>query len=407
MAEGIRRRHSAGCPAAGKPRGHCRCKAGWEAFVFIAAEGRKVRRTFTTLAAAKAWRADALVAARRGTLRAPSARTVAEAAAQLIDGMESGFVRSRSGDSYRPSSIRSYREAIDARIVPALGAMKLADVRRRHIQRLVDELLRDGAAPSTIRNALMPLRVIFRRALEAEEIGVTPFSGVGLPAVRGGRDRIVSPNEAAALLAALPAGRDRALWGAAIYSGLRRGELMALRWSNVDFARGVVRVERSYDPRSRSFGPPKSRAGVRRVPIAAALRDLLLQLRLDAGDEEGLVFSGSTGEPFDISTVMERARRAWNTANTELAPGAAPLEPITLHEARHTYASLMIAAGVNAKALATYMGHATITITLDRYGHLMPGNEDEAAALLDAYLERAETRARLAVLSGAPIRESS
>jgi integrase len=74
------------------------------------------------------------------------------------------------------------------------------------------------------------------------------------------------------------------------------------------------------------------------------------------------------------------------------------LDPITLHEARHTFASLMIAAGVNAKALCSYMGHASVRITYDRYGHLMPGNEDEAAALLDAYLERANTRARLAAL---------
>ena len=63
-----------------------------------------------------------------------------------------------------------------------------------------------------------------------------------------------------------------------------------------------------------------------------------------------------------------------------------PIEPITLHEARHTFASLMIAAGVNAKALSTYRGHSSITITYDRYGHLMPGNEEEAAGLLDAYL---------------------
>ena len=73
-----------------------------------------------------------------------------------------------------------------------------------------------------------------------------------------------------------------------------------------------------------------------------------------------------------------------------------PLDPITLHECRHTFASLMIAADVNAKALSAYMGHASVTITLDRYGHLMPGNEDEAAGLLDAYLARADTRARLA-----------
>ena len=65
---------------------------------------------------------------------------------------------------------------------------------------------------------------------------------------------------------------------------------------------------------------------------------------------------------------------------------------MTLHEARHTFASLMIAAGVNAKALSTFMGHASVTITYDRYGHLIPGNESEAAALLDAYLER-NTRA--------------
>jgi len=69
------------------------------------------------------------------------------------------------------------------------------------------------------------------------------------------------------------------------------------------------------------------------------------------------------------------------------------IAPISLHEGRHTFASLMIAAGVNAKALSTYMGHASITITLDRYGHLMPGNEEEAAGLLDRYVEREVRRA--------------
>jgi integrase len=75
------------------------------------------------------------------------------------------------------------------------------------------------------------------------------------------------------------------------------------------------------------------------------------------------------------------------------------LEPIGLHECRHTFASLMIAACVNAKALSTYMGHASVTITFDRYGHLMPGNEAEAAGLLDAYLERADNQARLAAVA--------
>lgn len=78
----------------------------------------------------------------------------------------------------------------------------------------------------------------------------------------------------------------------------------------------------------------------------------------------------------------------------------AGLAPITLHEARHTFASLMIAAGVNAKALATYMGHASVAITLDRYRHLMPGNENEAAALLDAYVAQAKAALPTAFLAG-------
>jgi hypothetical protein len=83
--------------------------------------------------------------------------------------------------------------------------------------------------------------------------------------------------------------------------------------------------------------------------------------------------------PFGPSSVRRISLAPW---------GRAGLRPITLHEARHTFASIGIAAGVNAKALSTYMGHASVTITYDRYGHLMPGNEAEAAGLLDAYLLR-------------------
>jgi len=204
--------------------------------------------------------------------------------------------------------------------------------------------------------------------------------------VRGRRDRIASPEEAARLLDALQE-RDRALWATALYGGLRRGELQALRWGDVDLANGVIRVERAWDVREGEV-EPKSRAGRRTVPIAAALRDYLVEHKQRA-DGRGLVFARRDGKAFDATTVVERAKKAWRRAR---------LTPITMHEARHTFASLMIAAGVNAKALATYMGHASVTITYDRYGHLMPGNESEAAALLDAYLERANTQARLAQL---------
>jgi integrase len=142
----------------------------------------------------------------------------------------------------------------------------------------------------------------------------------------------------------------------------------------------VIEVRQAWDPKEHEMVAPKSAAGSRRVPVAAVLRAFLAPLSLAApAHRERLVFSG--GEvPFCASSVSERARRAWRKAG---------LEPICLHDCRHTFASLMIAAGVNAKALSTFMGHANISITLDRYGHLMPGAEDEAASLMDAYLQAA------------------
>ena len=291
--------------------------------------------------------------------------------------MSRGLIRNRSGDVYKPSAIRSYADALRLHVLPELGARKLTDVQRRDVQRLADDLLAAGREPSTIRNALMPLRVIYRQAVADRDVGINPCTGVRLPAVRSRRERIVSAREAASLLDALHETEDRALWALALYAGLRRGELMALRWEDVDLEAGVLRVERAWDPKSRVYVEPKSRAGRRTVPIASALKDALLAHKPRAHGE--LVVAGPYG-PFDAGVATARATQAWR---------AAGLAPITLHEARHTFASLMIAAGVNAKALTAYMGHASVTITYDRYGHLMPGNEREAAALLDAYLEAA------------------
>jgi hypothetical protein len=94
----------------------------------------------------------------------------------------------------------------------------------------------------------------------------------------------------------------------------------------------------------------------------------------------GLVFGRTETRPFDDRALAIRATKTWT---------AAKLTPITLHELRHSCASIFIAAGVNAKALSSYLGHASVTITYDRYGHLMPGSEDEAVKLVDDYIEGA------------------
>jgi integrase len=372
--EGIEVRHSRSCES--RRDRECNCRPAYQASVWSKREGKRIRKTFPTLAAARSWRADAQVSVRKGTLRAPTRQTLCEAAGAWLTGARNGTIRNRSGDRFKPSTLRGYESALRLHLLPTLGGLRLSDLERNDLQDLVDRMLGQGADPSTIRNALMPLRAICGRAVSRADIAVNPTGGLRLPAVRGCRDRIATPTEAAALLDALPL-LDRPLWATALYAGLRLGELQALRWEDLDLAAGVIRVERSWDPR---VGPiePKSRSGRRAVPIAAVLRDYLVEHRMRAKNPEGLVFARADCRPPDPSTVNARARRAWDSAG---------VDRITLHEARHTFASLMIAAGVNVKALSTYMGHSSITITLDRYGHLMPGNETEAAGLLDAYLE--------------------
>jgi len=387
---GIEVRHGRGCPAAVATKARCRCEPSYRAWVFSPRDGKKVRKTFPTLAAAKAWRADSVGDIRRGKLRAAAPATLRQAAKAWLEGAKDGSVRTRSGDPFKPSTIRGYEEALENRILPEIGSRKLADVQRRDLQDFADHLLAEGLDPSTIRNALMPVRAIYRRALTRGDVAVNPTTGLELPAVRGRRDRIASPDEAAKLLEAL-AVDDADVWATALYAGLRRGELMALRWQDVDLAAGVIRVERSWDAKSRVIVAPKSRAGKRKVPIPAVLRGHLVERKLRTGGKPDELVFGVRSIPFDPSALAARAQTKW---------GKPKLEPITLHEARHTFASLMIAAGVNAKALSSYMGHARVVITYDRYGHLMPGNEDEAAALLDAYLERANTAAQAGRVSG-------
>lgn len=380
---GVVKRHSRGCRS--RDAGSCNCSPSYEAWLSIRREGRltKVRRTFSgegAFEAAKAWRADAAVAARTGSLsRArPDRRRLAEALNEWLDDLDADRVRPRGRPAYKPATKRGYRQHVELYLRPSrLGDLRIVEVQRADVQAFCDELLSGGMAPGTVANILCPLQAFFRRLEQRGVMTVNPATRLDLPAPGKRRPKqIVCSAEALKLVEALDA-QDRPLWATAFYAGLRRGELQALRWRDVDLGRGVIRVERSWDQYE---GPveTKSDASRRSVPLLAVLRDHLDEHKLrSSGDPEALAFGRSVTMPFAPTATDKRAKGAWRVAG---------LQPITLHECRHTFASLLIDAGTNPKAIQTYMGHSKIQTTFDVYGHLMPGSIDEVRARMDAYL---------------------
>lgn len=352
----------------------------YRASVWSNREQRRIRKTFPSLAAAKAWRSEAQGAVRSGRLRAAAAPTLAAAVDEWLRAAEVGTIRTRGRRPFKPSTRRAVEQNYRRRLADRFGSARLDRIDHLTLQEYIDELDAGGTNASTIEGAILPLRLVFRWARGRGVVAVDPTEGLELPE-KSSRQRVPpSPKDAARLLAATPLD-DRAMWATAMLAGLRRGELLGLEWAGVDLRAGRLSVERSYDPTSGTYGRPKSAQGVRKVPITAALAPYLREHALRSGRRTGLVFGATTERPCDSRRAQDRADAAWE--------GIDGLERVTLHACRHLYASMSIAAGVNAHALCRYMGHSSIAVTFDLYGHLFPGNEGEAAALLDGYLDRA------------------
>ena len=162
MTTGIRKMHSKGC--AGDGGGRCNCGAGWEAAVDSKRDDKKIRKTFPTKAAARTWRADAGTQLKRGALRAPTKTTLREAAKVWLRGAEVGEIRNNSGHPYKPSTLRGYRQALEERVLPEIGAAKLSEITTSDLHLWTAGRL-SAPRPLRYRNTIKPLQAIYRRAI--------------------------------------------------------------------------------------------------------------------------------------------------------------------------------------------------------------------------------------------------
>jgi integrase len=408
---GIRKRHLSECPSRDGRKCTCGDRLKWDARVWDPRVKKHHNRTFPTEAAAKGWQRDARKEVDDGGLEAGAKkRTVREAAEAFIASLNDGTALRHDGAAYKPKVSRGYEQALRARIIPELGHLKLADVQREHVKRLIQTMQREGVAASTIRNALMPLRVIFRDAIDSKEVRSNPCERIRLPKVRRSKEIAVTPPaEARKLLAALTEDDDRAIWAGAFWSGLRCGELMALRVEDVDLDELELHVRHGWDE-AEGRQAPKSETSVRDVPILAELVPYLKTLT-EGRPASALVFGRDDVRPFVPSTLGRRTKQAWRNTHAEGCPAREAetarscscdegIDPgvyvwikkngkeeevyLGLHDARHTFISRLIAAGANPKLIQNVAGHASIEVTFDVYGHLFPDDLHSLRELADA-----------------------
>ncbi|WCB95507.1 integrase [Baekduia alba] len=389
LPTGVQRKHSRACPAFNDKDARCRSK-GCTYQVQAGPRGDRRTKTFPTVSAAVAWKRDMESARARGKVAPGRAPTLREAANEWVADARAGVAMGRGRTPLKPSTLHSYVRSLRNDWIPRYGDVRLDDLGDR-LNEAVANLQRRGLKPSTVRNAVMPVRAIYRYAVRMGWVAHNPTERLELPAGSGRRERTVAIADIPRYLEALSAG-DRGLWATAFYAGLRCGELQALRRSHVHLDAGFIEVVASYDARTGTWSAPKSAAGHRRVPLGAVARWLVIDEDLPP---DALVFArgrlagtarGPGDEPFNDSSVWQRANIAWRRAE---------LTQVSLHDARHTCASVAIAAmaarGVfNPKMLQAMMGHASMQMTYDRYGHLFPGQEAELGDMLRDLVTGAE-----------------
>jgi integrase len=264
----------------------------------------------------------------------------------------------------------------------AVNAIRLEDLNQLHIEAWREAMIGDGLAPKTVRNALSMVRTALRHAVRSSLIATSPAEFVELPRVPRNEPGTWTAGDLALFLEHVRGDRLSGLWHLAATTGLRRGELLGLRWADIDLPRASISVVRQRADYAGTIyeSAPKTEAGRRRIALdTETVRSLAdhrrrqLEERIAWGEgyeDHGLVFCREDGSPISPAWLSRRLRHL---------AAAARLPRLTPHGLRHTWATLALQAGVHPRIVAGRLGHASVALTLDRYSHVIDGLDRLAA----------------------------
>jgi integrase len=301
----------------------------------------------------------------------------------------------------KPRSFESFSTIARLHIRPTLGPIQLHKFAPQHIQRLLDEKSKQGLSPQSVTNIRTVLRSALSQALKWNLVSRNSAALVSAPRIEHREVQTLNPEHARALLEAAEGSRFGTLYNVDLTLGLRRGEVLGLRWADIDFDGRALRVSRSMQRLSTGMTEWGKRSELRAtetktgrsrrtIPMPDSIVRALkvhkarqAETRLAAGTEwqdTGLVFTTALGRPIE-PVVLNRDYKA-------LLQKAGLPATLRLHDLRHSFASLMLAQGVHARTIMELMGHSSITVTMNIYGHVMPSVMREAADKMEAIIGR-------------------
>lgn len=298
--------------------------------------------------------------------------TVAQARRERMTIAEAGelLVASSITRGLKRSTVMSYESVVRVHLAPFFGSRPLDRIGRREVEALAAHMTRQGSSPKSVRNALGVLHRVFEHARRQEWIEANPVSLADKPRVESVDPdiRFLEIKEVEALLRGVPDDElgqiERPMYLAAAMTGMRQGELLALRWRDVDWHAQRVRVRRNFV--RGEFGTPKSKRSSRSVPLADRLARELdgLQRTTNWRTDDDLVFAHPhTGKPIDRSRLLKRFKAALRTAG---------VREVRFHDLRHTFGTQLAAQGVPMRTLQEMMGHRDFKTTLI-YADYAPG----------------------------------
>lgn len=291
----------------------------------------------------------------------------------------------------RPKTVEIYRSWARKHVIPSLGKVPLNKLTTVAIQSWVSQMLRSGASPATVRNSLAVLRRCLRSALGWQLISVNPAIGVEIPPLPQREYRTLTPAEYHRLLAVTEGTQLHSILMVELYTGLRKGEVLALRWGDIYWTQCAVSVQGAMQRTKGKYvrSPVKTRAGRRTLAVPQAVMTELRAhwerteyLRLPDEDVfELLIFTSPHGRAVDPSGLTGKLHRALEQAG---------LPKIRFHDLRHTFATLQLEAGIHPGIVSERLGHTRFATTMDIHTHVSLEAQRPAAEHLSRLLEAAK-----------------